>query len=54
MLTYRCPQTGLEVQTAIETSKDVLRRMDLLQISLWCPHCQISHQIAARRAWSDE
>jgi hypothetical protein len=53
VLTYRCPATGLEVETAIATSRDVLRRMNLLQISLWCPHCKTSHQIVAKSASSD-
>ena len=51
MLTFSCPETGRNVRTAIETTDDVLRRMGKLQISVWCPHCYVSHQIVARSAW---
>jgi hypothetical protein len=51
VLTFCCPETGHAVETSIDTSGDILRRMGLLQISLWCPHCLISHQIVAKNAW---
>ena len=44
---YRCPTSGENVTTAIETSKDTLvkmRNMDLT-IWVWCPHCMAGHQI---------
>jgi hypothetical protein len=44
---YRCPTSGEEVTTAIETAKDVLVRMRSLDLSIWvwCPHCMAGHQI---------
>jgi hypothetical protein len=44
---YRCPTSGEEVTTAIETAKDVLVRMGSLDLTMWvwCPHCMAGHQI---------
>ena len=44
---YRCPESGEEVSTAIETAKDVLVRMRSMDLSIWvwCPHCMAGHQI---------
>lgn len=44
---YRCPQTGEEVTTAIETSKDTLVKMRTMDLTMWvwCPHCMAGHQI---------
>ena len=44
---YKCPTSGEEVTTAIETAKDVLVRMRNLDLSIWvwCPHCMAGHQI---------
>ena len=53
MLIYRCPETGQDVRTAIVTTGDALLRMRTLQISLWCPHCLASHQVAAEDARVD-
>jgi hypothetical protein len=39
------------VQSAIDTSGEMLRRMGSIQLSLWCPHCLISHQVMAKNAW---
>ena len=50
VLVYSCPETGLGVRTAIDTTDDVLQRMGSLKISLWCPHCLISHQVSAKDA----
>jgi hypothetical protein len=38
---YRCPKTGEEVTTAIETSKDTLVKMRAMDLTMWvwCPHC---------------
>jgi hypothetical protein len=51
VLTFSCPTTGHDVQTAIETTDDILQRMGTLQISVWCSHCLVSHQIVAKSAW---
>ena len=54
---YRCPTSGEEVTTAIETGKDVLVRMRALELTIWvwCPHCMAGHQIKpADAALEDE
>ena len=44
---YRCPKTGEDVTTAIETSKDTLVKMRAMDLTMWvwCPHCMAGHQI---------
>jgi hypothetical protein len=44
---YRCPESGEEITTAIETGNDVLVRMRAMDLSIWvwCPHCVSGHQI---------
>ena len=44
---YRCPTSGEEVTTAIETGNNVLGRMRAMDLSIWvwCPHCVSGHQI---------
>ena len=44
---YRCPASGEDVTTAIETSKDTLVRMRAMDLTIWvwCPHCMAGHQI---------
>ena len=54
---YRCPTSGEEVTTAIETANDVLVRMRALDLTIWvwCPHCMAGHQIKpAEAALEDE
>ena len=49
---YRCPTTGEDVTTAIETKTDVLVKMRALDLSIWvwCPHCMAGHQIKPKDA----
>ena len=44
---YRCPASGEDVTTAIETSKDTLVKMRAMDLTIWvwCPHCMAGHQI---------
>jgi hypothetical protein len=44
---YRCPTSGAEVTTAIETSNDTLLKMRAMNLTIWvwCPHCVTGHQI---------
>lgn len=44
---YRCPTTGEDVSTAIETRTDILVKMRAMDLSIWvwCPHCMAGHQI---------
>lgn len=50
MLTYECPETRKLVKTTIETSQAALKKLLACKISVWCPHCQTGHQIAAADA----
>jgi len=47
IVNYRCPTSGEEVTTAIETGNDVLVRMRAMDLTIWvwCPHCRAGHQI---------
>ena len=47
VLTYLCPETMQVVDTSVETTESELRRLGSLRLSLWCPHCQTGHSIAA-------
>jgi hypothetical protein len=49
---YRCPKTGEEVTTAIETSKETLVKMRAMDLTMWvwCPHCMAGHQIKPAEA----
>ena len=44
---YRCPNSGKDVTTAIETSHHTLVKMRALDLIIWvwCPHCMAGHQI---------
>jgi hypothetical protein len=49
---YRCPSSGEDVTTAIETSKDTLVKMRTMDLTIWvwCPHCMAGHQIKPAEA----
>jgi hypothetical protein len=44
---YRCPNSGAEIMTAIETDQNILTRMREFGLTIWvgCPHCVSGHQI---------
>jgi hypothetical protein len=52
LVCYRCPSSGEEVSTAIETSKDTLVKMRAMDLTIWvwCPHCMAGHQIKPAEA----
>ena len=52
VVAYRCPTSGEDVSTAIETSKDTLVKMRAMDLTIWvwCPHCMAGHQIKAAEA----
>jgi hypothetical protein len=55
VICYKCPESGEEVTTAIETGKDTLVKMRAMDLTIWvwCPHCMAGHQInPPRRAWT--
>lgn len=47
VIAYRCPSSGEDVTTAIETKKDTLVKMRAMDLTIWvwCPHCMAGHQI---------
>jgi hypothetical protein len=54
---YRCPTSGEEVTTAIETGNDTLVKMRTMDLTIWvwCPHCMAGHVIkTADAALQDE
>jgi hypothetical protein len=56
MVYYRCPTSGEEVTTAIETGPDTLVKMRALDLTIWawCPHCMAGHQIKPADASVDD
>jgi hypothetical protein len=56
VVSYRCPTSGEDVSTAIETSKDTLVRMRSMDLSIWvwCPHCMAGHQIKPAEAMLED
>jgi hypothetical protein len=54
MLTFRCPETDKTVQTSLAVSETDLRRLGTVRLSLWCPHCQAGHNIAAADTTIDQ
>jgi hypothetical protein len=50
VLTYKCPDSGRAVRTAILTNKTTLTRLGVFKLSVWCPHCGAPHQIAGNDA----
>ena len=52
VLSYRCPTSGENVTTTIETSKDTLVKMRAMGLTIWvwCPHCIAGHQIKSADA----
>jgi hypothetical protein len=47
LVCYRCPTSGEEVTTAIETGDEILAKMRAMDLTIWawCPHCMEGHQI---------
>jgi transposase-like protein len=46
-LKFRCPKKLLDVRTSIETDDATLHAMRRMKFSLWCPYCQLSHEVLA-------
>ena len=53
MLKYKCPKSGRQVTTSIETDTVTLLEMRHMKLSVWCPHCWTSHQIKCPDAYLD-
>ena len=51
MLVMRCPRTGQEVPTGIETDPDSFRLIPDVMIYTACPHCGIDHAWWPNEAW---
>ena len=50
VLMYKCPDSGRAVRTSILTNSKMLKRLGAFKLSVWCPHCGASHQIAGNDA----
>lgn len=53
VLKFRCPNSLRDVQTSIETDDVTLHAMRVMKFSLWCPYCQLSHEVPATEAFVD-
>ncbi|MGI8724041.1 MAG: hypothetical protein ACR2J1_01455 [Methyloceanibacter sp.] len=51
MLVMRCPRTGQEVPTGIETDPDSFRVIPDVMVYTTCPHCGIDHAWWPNEAW---
>jgi len=51
VLKFRCPKKLLDVRTSIETDDATLHAMQRMKFSLWCPYCQLSHEVPATEAF---
>jgi hypothetical protein len=51
MLLIRCPRTGKEVSTGIETDADSFRRIADVLAFAHCPHCGLDHAWWHDEAW---
>jgi hypothetical protein len=47
LIGFRCPNTGREVTTGINTDRSQLQRMRTLKISVFCSDCAGGHGIPA-------
>jgi hypothetical protein len=47
----KCPVTGEDIATGIETDKGSLARAHSLVSLVYCPHCKIEHQWTKETAW---
>jgi hypothetical protein len=47
LIGFRCPNTGREVTTGIDTHRSQLQRMRTLKILVFCPDCADGHGIRA-------
>jgi hypothetical protein len=54
VLKFQCPKSLLEVRTSIETDDPTLQTMRRMKFSLWCPYCQLSHEVRATEAFVDD
>jgi hypothetical protein len=46
-LKYRCPNTGREITSGIDTEPKTLAKLRDLKVSVSCPHCVEGHRVAA-------
>ena len=47
----RCPNTGHEVSTAVETEPSVFRKLPNLRARMICPACGQEHVWRTKEAW---
>lgn len=51
MLMIRCPQTGAELPTGIETDSRSLKYLPDVLVHTACPHCGFDHSWWPHEAW---
>jgi predicted RNA-binding Zn-ribbon protein involved in translation (DUF1610 family) len=47
-LIFRCPDTGRDIVSGINTDQESLSHVQQLPVSLFCPNCGKVHRLAAR------
>lgn len=54
VLAFRCPTSDHEIVTHIDTDQTTLSNMKNMKLSLWCSHCERSHQVFGSEAYVSE
>jgi hypothetical protein len=53
MLMIRCPRTGQDIPTGIETDADSFKQIPDVLVYTLCPHCGTDHAWRRDEAWLD-
>ncbi len=51
MVMIRCPETGREVSTGMQTERDAFRATPVFFARSYCPACKSEHEWFAQDAW---
>jgi hypothetical protein len=51
IIVTKCPVTGRELQTGIETDAESFARIASIVGRVWCPYCKTDHDWAAKQAY---
>jgi hypothetical protein len=52
-LIFRCPTSGIDIETGIETDPDTRSQIRLFRLRLLCPACGESHEFGIGEARTD-
>jgi hypothetical protein len=47
----RCPKTGQELSTGVETDSETFERLPDIRAQIKCPVCNLDHNWSTREAW---